>query len=54
MKQLCMKIDLISLRGRENVLFLPSDMAAMTSYENALIYWPPRNGDLNIFRFLPL
>ena len=52
MKQFCMKIDLISLR-RENVLFLPSNMAAMASHENAL-YWPPRNGDLNIFRFLPL
>ena len=30
-----MKIDLISQR-RENVLFLPSNMAAMTSHENAL------------------
>ena len=29
-----MKIDLIS-QGRENVLFLPSNMAAMTSHENA-------------------
>ena len=28
MKQFCMKIDLISQR-RENVLFLPSNMAAM-------------------------
>ena len=37
MKQFCMKIDLISQR-RENVLFLPSNMAAMTSHENAL-YW---------------
>ena len=35
MKQFCMKIDLISQR-RENVLFLPSNMAAMTSHENAL------------------
>ena len=34
MKQFCMKIDLIS--QRENVLFLPSNMAAMTSHENAL------------------
>ena len=34
-KQFCMKIDLIS-QGRENVLFLPSNMAAMTSHENAL------------------
>ena len=34
MKQFCMKIDLISQR-RENVLFLPSNMAAMTSHENA-------------------
>ena len=33
MKQFCMKIDLIS--QRENVLFLPSNMAAMTSHENA-------------------
>ena len=31
MKQFCMKIDLIS--QRENVLFLPSNMAAMTSHE---------------------
>ena len=31
-----MKIDLISQR-RENVLFLPSNMAAMTSRENALL-----------------
>ena len=31
-----MKIYLIS-QGRENVLFLPSNMAAMTSHENALI-----------------
>ena len=36
MKQFCMKIDLIS-QGRENVLFLPSNMAAMTSHENALL-----------------
>ena len=36
MKQFCMKIDLIS-QGRENVLFLPSNMAAMTSYESALL-----------------
>ena len=35
MKQFCMKINLIS-QGRENVLFLPSNMAAMTSHENAL------------------
>ena len=35
LKQFCMKIDLISQR-RENVLFLPSNMAAMTSHENAL------------------
>ena len=35
MKHFCMKIDLIS-QGRENVLFLPSKMAAMTSHENAL------------------
>ena len=34
-KQFCMKIDLIS-QGRENVLFLPSNMAEMTSNENAL------------------
>ena len=35
MKQFCMKIDLIS-QGRENVLFLPSNMAVMTSHESAL------------------
>ena len=35
LKQFCMKIDLIS-QGRENVEFLPSNMAAMTSHENAL------------------
>ena len=35
MKQFCMKIDLISQR-RENVLFLPSNMAAMTSHENVI------------------
>ena len=35
MKQFCMKINLIS-QGRENVLFLPSSMAAMMSHENAL------------------
>ena len=35
MKQFCMKIYLIS-QGRENVLFLPSKMAEMTSHENAL------------------
>ena len=35
MKQFCMKIDLIS-QVRENVLFLSSNMAAMTSHENAL------------------
>ena len=33
-KQFCMKIYLIS-KGRDNVLFLPSNMAAMTSHENA-------------------
>ena len=32
MKQFCMKVDLISQR-RENVLFSPSNMAAMTSQE---------------------
>ena len=32
MKQFCMKIDLIS-QGRENVLFLPSNVAALTSHE---------------------
>ena len=36
MKQFCMKIDLISQR-RENVLLLPSNMAAMTSHENTLL-----------------
>ena len=36
MKQFCMKIDLFS-QGRENVLFLPSNMATMTSHENALL-----------------
>ena len=35
MKQFYMKIDLIS-QGREKVLFLPYNMAAMTSHENAL------------------
>ena len=35
MKQFCMKIDLIS-QGRENAVFMPSIMAAMTSHENAL------------------
>ena len=42
MKQFCMKIDHISQR-RENVLFLPSNMAVMTSHENALLsecVWP--------------
>ena len=34
-EQFYMKIDLIS-QGRENVLFLPSNMAAVTSHENAL------------------
>ena len=35
MKQFCMKIDLIS-QERENVLFLPSNMEAMSwSHENA-------------------
>ena len=44
MKQFCMKIDLIS-QGRENVLFLPSSMAAMTSHENALydVWWINRS-----------
>ena len=37
MKQFCMKIDRIS-QGRENALFLPSNMAAMTSHENALYF----------------
>ena len=37
MKQFCMNIDLIS-QGRENALFLPSNMAAMTSHENALLH----------------
>ena len=36
MKQFCMKIDLIS-QGRQNVLFLPTNMVAMTSRENALL-----------------
>ena len=36
MKHFCMKIDLIFQR-RENVLFLTSNMAAMTSHENALL-----------------
>ena len=35
MKQFCMKIDLI-FQGSENGLFLPSNMAVMTSHENAL------------------
>ena len=35
MKLFCMIIGLISQR-RENVLFLPSDMGAITSHENAL------------------
>ena len=35
MKQFCMKIDLISQR-RENVLVLPSNMAAMTSHDVTL------------------
>ena len=35
MKQFYMKIDLIS-QGRENVLFLPTNMVAMTSHESAL------------------
>ena len=39
MKQFCLKIDLISHR-RENVLFLPSNMATMTSHENALYQYP--------------
>ena len=34
MEQFCMKIDLIP-QGRENVLFLPSNMAAMMSHEKA-------------------
>ena len=33
-KQFCVKIYLIS-QGREKVLFLPSNMVAMTSHENA-------------------
>ena len=40
MKQFCMKIDLISQR-KENVLFLPLYMAAMTSHENALFLVKP-------------
>ena len=36
LKQFCMKIDVIS-QGKENLLFLPSNMAAMTSHENALL-----------------
>ena len=35
MKEFCVKIDLIT-QGRENVPFLPSNMAAMTSHENIL------------------
>ena len=46
MKQFCMKIDLIS-QWRENVLFLPSNMAAMTSHENALF-------KLHSLHFLPM
>ena len=41
MKQFCMKIDLIS-QGRGNESFLPSNMAAMTSHENALYIFEPR------------
>ena len=40
MKQFCMKIDNIS-QGRENVLFLLSNKAAMTSHENALYCMAP-------------
>ena len=43
MKQFCVKINLIS-QGRENVLFLPSNMAAMTSHENALYCSHSLNG----------
>ena len=39
MKQFCTKIDLIS-QERENVLFLASNMAAVTSHENALYAFP--------------
>ena len=38
MKQFCIKIDRIS-QGRENALFLPSNMAAMTSHEYAGGYY---------------
>ena len=37
MNQFRMKIDLISQR-RQNVLFLPSSMAARTLHENALLF----------------
>ena len=47
MKQFCMKIDLI-FQGRENELFLPSNMAAMTSRENA-VYRPTKIGKYRIF-----
>ena len=49
MKQFCMKIDLI-FQGRENELFLPSNMAAMTSRENA-VYRPTKIGKYRIFSF---
>ena len=39
MKQFCMKINLISQR-RENVLFLPSNMAAMTTRNMKTPYSP--------------
>ena len=48
MKQFCMKIDLISQR-RENVLFLPSNMAATTSHESALLW--KQGHCLSIFPF---
>ena len=57
-----MKIDLIS-QGRENVLFLPSNMAAMTSHEKLayqkdiysvylsyIYYWMTENIHLNLTR----
>ena len=40
MKEFCMKIGPIS-QGKENVLFLPSNLAAMASHENALIPYSP-------------
>ena len=51
MKQFCMKIDLIS-QERKNVLFLPSNMAAMTSRENALYSsWLPPSSILTFHTF---